>query len=176
MKNIINTIRFSIFCLILISCLILLLPSANAHTFHTSLTVLDFNSEQKTVEITMQLFTHDLAQVLETRHKKRINLENTPDIDRLILEYLKENFIINNSDGNTLDIKWIGKEIEIDKVFVYLETPIVGSLEGKQMKNSIFFESFNEQTNLVICKFDKKKADLLFKVGDKFKEIQVENK
>lgn len=148
---------------------------ANAHTFHTSLTVLDYNAETKSVEITMQLFTHDLVQVLEKKHKKRIDLEKKEN-EQLIFDYLKENFFLRNAEEVSLKLNWVGKELEIDKIYIYLEIPIEGSLEGKKLQNTIFFESFEEQTNLVICKFEQKKADLLFKVGDKLKEIQVDNK
>lgn len=161
LKNFISIILF----------LFILIPSVYAHKFHTSLTVMNYNSDEKTVEITVQLFTDDLVRVLETKHGKRIDLEKT-ETDKLILDYLSENLILNDSNGNILKQIWIGKEIEVDKLFVYVEIPFEGSLEGNQMKNTIFFETFEEQTNLVICKFIQKKADLLFKVGDKFKAIQ----
>jgi len=43
------------------------------------------------------------------------------------------------------------------------------------LKNTLFFESQPEQINLVVCRYEGKKADLMFKVGDKVKEI-AENK
>jgi hypothetical protein len=56
-----------------------------------------------------------------------------------------------------------------------VETAATENLEGFRLKNTLFFESFPEQTNLVVCRYDGKKADLMFKVGDKTKEI-TENK
>lgn len=162
------------YCLLLFTFHFSLLPSVKAHRFHTSLTVMEYNSEQKSVEITIQLFTQDLVQVLETKHNKRIDLEKT-EADNHIFEYLKENFSLDNSVEKPAKLNWVGKELEVDKIYIYLEIPFEGNLEGKRMQNTIFFETFNEQTNIVICKFAQKKADLLFKVGDKIKEIQVGN-
>jgi len=146
--------------------------SFNLHVFHTSLTRIDYNAKQKILEISIQLFTHDLVPLLEKKSGKRIDLEKTPDIDKLIFSYLNENFVLKDDMGETKKIKWVGKELDVDTTRVYVEISTNKSPEGFNLQNTIFFESFPEQTNLVIARFDEKKADLLFKAGDKFQEIK----
>jgi hypothetical protein len=148
------------------------LPSAKAHRYHTSLTRMDYNDKEKMVEISVQLFTHDLVPALEQKAKKRVDLEKTPDADKLILAYLNENFVLKNKNGETLALKWVGKELEVDAIWVYLEAASAESFIGANLQNTILFESFHEQTNLVLARFGGKKADLMFRVGDKFKEIR----
>ncbi len=104
-----------------------------------------------------------------------MTLKKTPEIDRLIFDYVNENFVLKNRASETKKRKFIGKEFDVDAVLVYLETDSENSPEGFSLQNSLFFESFPEQVNLVIAHYEEKKADLLFKVGDKSKEI-VENK
>jgi len=133
---------------------------------------MDYNAKEKTIETSIQLFTHDLVPLLEAKSKKRVDLEKTPDVDKLIFNYLSENFILKDSKGEIKKIKWVGKEIKVDTAQVYLEISTDKSPDGFSLQNTIFFESFPEQTNLVIARFDEKKSDLLFKVGDKFKEIR----
>ena len=152
-----------------------LLPTATAHRFHTSLTRIDYNSELKIYEITIQLFTHDLKPILGKRSGKRVELEKTSDVDKLILSYLNEHFALTDKKGEVKTLKWIGKEVEIDSVRIYLETVATENPESYQLKNTIFLENFPEQVNLVVCRYDGKKADLMFKAGDKIKEI-IENK
>ena len=149
----------------------LFLSSVHAHTYHTSLTRIDYNAKEKLVEITIQLFTHDLKPILERRLKKQIDLEKTPEVDAEILKYLTENFIFQNKSGESQQMKWVGKEFETDAIYIYLEIPFAEDLAGAKLQNTIFFESFEEQTNLVVTKFGDKKTDLLFKPGDKFKEL-----
>jgi len=144
----------------------------SAHRFHTSLTRIDYNSEEKLFEISIQLFTHDFVPVLEQKSGKRIDLEKTFGVDKFILEYLNENFVLTGKKGEKKNLKWIGKELDVDSVQIYLETSSNENLENYKLKNTIFFESFPEQTNLVVCRYDGKKADLMFKVGDKIKEIK----
>ena len=147
-------------------------PAVKAHRYHTSLTRMDYNAKEKIIETSIQLFTHDLVPLLEAKSKKRVDLEKTPDVDKLIFNYLSENFILKDSKGEIKKIKWVGKEIKVDTAQVYLEISTDKSPDGFSLQNTIFFESFPEQTNLVIARFDEKKSDLLFKVGDKFKEIR----
>jgi hypothetical protein len=146
---------------------------ASAHRFHTSLTRMDYNSESKSLELTIQLFSHDIVETFEQKFKKKIDLDQTSKIDKLIFEYLKENFILKGKSGQTAKIKWVGKEAKVDLTWVYLEIPFTENLEGANLQNTIFFEMYQEQTNYVICRFEQKKADLFFKIGDKSKEIQV---
>lgn len=147
-------------------------PAVEAHRYHTSLTRMDYNAKEKIIETSIQIFTHDLVPLLEQRSKKRIDLEKTPGIDKLIFDYLSENFILKDNKGEAKKIKWVGKELDVDTARVYVEISSDKSPDGFSLRNTLFFESFPEQTNLVLARFDEKKADLLFKVGDKFKEIK----
>jgi hypothetical protein len=143
------------------------------HTYHTSLTRMDYNHKDKLVEISIQLFTHDLVPLLERRTKKRIDLEKTPDIDKIILGYLGENFILKDKSAAVKKLVWVGKEVQVDTVFVYFQAQSEEDLDGFDLRNTLFFESFPEQTNLVIARYNNKKADLLFKPGDIFKKIEA---
>jgi hypothetical protein len=145
--------------------------SFGAHRFHTSLTRIDYNSGEQLVEISIQLFTHDLAPLLEQRAGRRVDLEKTLDVDKLIFDYLNETFVLSDRKGEIRNLKWVGKELDVDSIWIYVETPSKESPENFNLQNTIFFESFQEQTNLVICRYEGKKTDLMFKVGDKTKEI-----
>lgn len=147
------------------------LPATQAHTYHTSLTRMDCNAADKNIEISIQLFIHDTTPMLERRLKKRVDIAKTPEVDKELLKYLDENFIFQNKKGETQKLKWVGKGFENDVVYVYVEIPFEESLEGAKLQNTIFFESFPEQTNHVIARFNDKKINLLYKVGDKFKQF-----
>lgn len=145
------------------------------HRFHTSLTRIDYNRDQKLFEISIQLFTHDLVPLLEQKTGSHVELEKTPGVDAAIMKYLNENFALADKNGNAKTLRWVGKEMDVDSIWIYVETASDETPEGYNLQNTIFFESFPEQTNLVICRYDGKKADLMFKAGDKIKEI-LENK
>ncbi len=49
---------------------------ATLHRFHTTLTRIDYNAEGKIFEISIKLFTHDLAPLLERRSGKKLTSKN----------------------------------------------------------------------------------------------------
>jgi len=132
---------------------------------------MDFNAKEKNIEISIQLFIHDVTPMLERRLKKRVDIDKTPEVDGEIFRYLSENFVFQNKKGETQKLKWVGKEFENDVIYAYVEIPFDEDFEGAKLQNTLFFESFPEQTNLVISRIGEKKSDLLFKSGDKFKEL-----
>ena len=159
-------------------CVFIAIQATNAlslglHRFHTTLTRIDYNVEQKILEISIQLFTHDLEAVLKKKSGKSIELEKNAETDKLIFDYLNENFVLTDKKGARKALKWVGKESDADAIRVYVETEVRENPEGYKLKNTLFFESYPEQANLIVCRFDGKKADLLFKVGDKEKEISA---
>ncbi len=145
------------------------------HKYHTSFTRIDYNTEEKLLEVSIKVFTHDLIPTLEKRLGKRIDLETTKDVDLILQQYLAEKFVLKTKSGETKSFKWIGKELEPEVILFYLEFPFEDDLEGAEIKNTMFFESFAKQVNLISIHFGDKQSDLVFKVGDKFKTI-INNK
>lgn len=145
---------------------------AAAHTYHTSLTRIDFNKEAKSLEIEINLFNHDLEKVLEAKNRKNIDIDKTENIDDLLLEYLNAVFAVERAGaGSTLKLSWVGKEVKVDLTTLFVEIKNVESAEDLRLRNRIFFESFPEQVNLVTVHLEDKKFDLMFKPGDDFKNF-----
>lgn len=136
---------------------------------------MDYNAKEKLAEITVQLFTHDLVPALERFTKKNVDLEKTPDLDKIILRYLDANFVLKNKKGETKKLVWIGKEQRVDTIYVYVQIPLDEDFGDYFLQNTIFFESFPKQANLVVARYGEKKADLLYKIGDGEKRISPKN-
>ena len=144
----------------------------SAHRFHTSLTRIDHNSEQKNLEITIQLFTHDLEDVFGKERKSKRGTETEAEFDKWLLSYLEKNLIIKNNQDHAQKLSWVGKETKADLTFVYVEVKGIENLESYKFQNTIFFESYKEQTNLVAVRYNGVKSDFLFKRGDKFQTVE----
>lgn len=142
------------------------------HTYHTTLTRINYNPTARLVEISIQLFTHDLTPTLERRARKQIDYEKSADIDKIIFDYLNEKFILTDKNGAAKKLVWVGKEVKTDTIYVYAEAESPEDLDDFNLQNTLFFESFPEQANLVVARWADKKADLLFKRGDEVKKIK----
>ncbi|MGI8668800.1 MAG: DUF6702 family protein [Aridibacter sp.] len=163
--------KFSKYLVVVILMLAVNSFAASKHEYHTTFTTIDYNTEENLLEISIQVFAHDLLPNLERKYKKGIDLENTKDVDQILENYLAEKFVFKTKSNQIKKFKWIGKELETEVVRFYVEIPFDEELEGAEMQNTLFFESFREQVNLVHFKYQDKKADLVFKVGDSFKKI-----
>lgn len=137
---------------------------------------MDYNAKEKLAEISMQLFTHDLVPALERFTKKNVDLEKTPDLDKIILRYLDANFVLKNKKGETQKLVWVGKEQRVDTVYVYVQIALDEDFGDYALQNTIFFESFPKQANLVVARYGEKKADLLYKIGDREKRISADSR
>ncbi len=151
------------------------LPTAEAHQFHTTLTRLDYNAKDQTAEISVQVFTHDLENIIEQKTGKRTSLEKTPNAEKLVFEYLNEFWILKNRAGEVKKLDWVGLEAETDAAWLYFETKMPEGLESATLQNRLFFELYQDQVNLLVAKNGEQKADLAFKAGDKFKELVFKN-
>lgn len=146
--------------------------AAAAHTFHTSLMSLEYNHQEQLLEISLQVYTHDLETILTRRAAgKEVRLDKTPDAATLIFAYLKDSITLKNGAGETKSLSWVGMEAQADRVWLYFEAKMPEGLIGAQLRNRLFFELLEDQLNLVHLKDEDKKNDLTFKPGDDFKPL-----
>lgn len=131
----------------------LLLPTAR-HDFHTSITEMRVNAKDKTVEVTVRVFTDDLENALTRANaNQRVRLEaadkNTPAVERAIDRYLKQHFLLTGGNGKPKTFRYLGKEFEADATWLYLEIPLTEPLTGAKLQHNVLFDLFDDQTNLV---------------------------
>lgn len=98
---------------------IFLLSIVFAHQFFISTTDIQFKSEEKRAEITIQVFTHDINLLLENANYKTIDLgtkKENDDIDIFLVNYLSDNFVLQ-------DYRWkyIGKKVGTEYTLFFLE-------------------------------------------------------
>lgn len=141
------------------------------HTFHTSLMQVEYNEKEQLVEISLQVFTHDLENVLSQRSGKNVRLDKTPEASQLTLTYLNDTVNLKNREGQIKTLSWVGMESQADAVWLYVETKMPEGIEGLQVRDRIFFATLDDQLNLVHIKHEKEKYDLVFKRGDDFKPL-----
>ena len=68
--------------------------SAYAHPSHVTIAEAQFNAKTKSLEVALWVQPIDLENALRRRHNKPIDLDRTPKVDELIVEYLNEVFTV----------------------------------------------------------------------------------
>ena len=124
-----------------------------SHPFHATITSFDCKEDNKNIQVTIKIFTNDLEFALRQESKDDLIIDsenNLHIIDSLIFMYIKQNLVVN-IDGNRKQFSWVGKEIENDITWCYLEIINVDDLSKVSIENKLFFASFDDQLN--ICHF-----------------------
>jgi hypothetical protein len=174
--------RLFIFALLLFACAAptsrsakaaaLLTLTAAPHTFHTSLMSIEYNHQEQLLEISLQVYTHDLETILSKRAGgKDVRLDKTPNAESLVFAYLQETVTVKNNSGDIKPLAWVGMEPQTDKVWLYFESKLPEGTNGTQLRNRLFFDLLEDQINLVHLKDQDNKSDLVFKPGDTFKPL-----
>ncbi len=158
-------------CLFLALALTAGVRTVEAHTFHTSLMEMEYNAQNQSVEIAVQVFAHDLETILSRRAGRRVRLDRNSDAQALVFAYLREALNIRNREGQEKRLAWVGMESKADAVWLYVEAKMLEGLAGAQVRDRIFFDLLDDQVNLIHLKYEGRKADLVFKPGDGFKTV-----
>ena len=126
---------------------IFLLSIVFAHQFFISTTDIQFKSEEKRAEITIQVFTHDINLLLENANYKTIDLgtkKENDGIDIFLVNYLSDNFVLQ-------DYRWkyIGKKVGTEYTLFFLEIEDFSLSPKIAILNSLFMDLYNKQRNIV---------------------------
>jgi hypothetical protein len=134
------------------------------HDFHTSLTEMRLNSVSNSYEITIRVFTDDLQKAL------RNNDLETDAADKAVEGYFKKHFALLKGK----DVRWgnyIGKEVESDVTWLYLELPKANEVKEFQLLNTIFMEMFDDQSNLLNVISGEERKTLIFNAKSKLQNF-----
>lgn len=148
--------------------------SAAVHAFHTSLTEIQYNAKEKSLEISIRMFTDDLEVALtKANNGQKVMIGGKNDNSEAILsKYIQQHFAIITPQKQKKSITIIGKELEGDATWVYVEIPNSQDLKGHILYNNVMQEIFDDQTNLVNFFYLGNKKTYLFNTKTKSAEIE----
>ena len=125
--------------------IILLHSIAFCHQFFLTTTEVRLSDNQKSLEITIQTFTHDVEALLKKADFNLANLgseRENKDIDEYIIDYLSDNFIIQDHYW-----RYLGKKIDGDFTLFFLEIDKFNSPSNVAVFNTIFMDMYEKQQN-----------------------------
>lgn len=145
--------------------LIFLMQSGAWHNFHSSLADMEYNPQAKAFQVSLTLFADDTENALTKFSKRKYllgGLGKDRKPDAVLTTYLQQNFQLINKKKQVLPIHYIGKEVFLEVVVVYFEIPFKGRLKDYLLKNTIMFELFDDQSNIVNLQKEGKKKSFAF--------------
>jgi hypothetical protein len=117
-----------------------------SHPFYVSVTEINHNAKDKSLEITCKMFTDDLEQILKKNYKVSVDLGNQKQQaqnDKIVSDYIKRHLVIS-ADGKAVALSYVGYEKDVASVFCYLEVTNISGIKKLDALNSIL-QDFNEK-------------------------------
>ncbi|UTA67640.1 MULTISPECIES: DUF6702 family protein [Emticicia] len=144
------------------------------HAFHTSLTEIQYNAREKSLEVTIRMFTDDLESALtKLNNGQKVMIGGKNDnSDALLSKYVQQHFAIISPQKQKKAMQYLGKEPEGDATWVYIEIPEGQTLKDHTIYNDLMQELFDDQTNLINLFYGSNKKTFLF--NSKIKSAAIE--
>jgi hypothetical protein len=136
------------------------------HDFHSSIAEVNFNEKNKSLEVSLRVFTDDLELALaKSNGLSKIYLDETKKYNDLINKYIATTFYFLDTKNVKQSHNFIGKELEGDVTWIYFEIPLKKAIKGFQLRNAVLTELFEDQSNMVNMTYKKQKQTFIFKRG-----------
>jgi hypothetical protein len=121
------------------------------HPFYISVTEINHNAKDKTLEISCKMFADDFEQILEKNYKKQLDIASAKDkaeFDKLIPDYMERhlNLVV---DSKPVHFSYVGYEKDKESVYCYFEVDKIAALKKMDIKNSILHDFNNTQINIM---------------------------
>lgn len=143
--------------------LAVVLTSAAVHKYYVAVFMMEHVSEKKELQITARIFIDDLDKAISQKNNKPFYLctkKETADADKYLNQYITENMQIK-INGNLKSLKVLGRETEDDILIFYITAEAKGKIKTLEVKNTILFETFPDQQNIINTKINSNKKSLL---------------
>jgi hypothetical protein len=136
------------------------------HPFHVSVTEVNHNQQESTLEMQCKIFTDDFEAAIAKQYNRKVDL-----IDKLLhdsMDSLVRRYILSHVqlkiNGKLITPSYLGFEQEKEAVYVYVEYPKTPTvIQEVEFFNNLLYDYYTDQINI-----------LHFKSGEKRKSIKLD--
>lgn len=121
------------------------------HKYYVGLTEIEYIPKKNDVQIIVSVFIDDLEKEMDSLTNKTLNIgtkQENPEIKSEYINYLKNHFSIKINQTE-IDYNYIGEEYEGNIAKFYLEIEDVHSFKSIEISNTILFQTFPNQKNII---------------------------
>ena len=134
-----------------------------AHKYYVSVTQIEYVEATKSLQVITRIDAEDMELTLQERYDKSIELtglNEQPSVDDYIEKYLHKKLNIKVND-KSISLKFIGKKYDNDQVVCYLETKNIESLKNLEVTNTVLFDKFIQQKNIIKVTVNSERYNLI---------------
>jgi len=140
--------------------LIFLPTSVNLHhPIFVSVTEIEHNAKDKTLEVSCKIFTDDFEKTLRATYKTHVDLldENLkPAMDKLVNDYVQKHLKVA-VDGKLVGLKYLGFEKIDEGIYSYYQADNITTPKKIEVTDNVLLEYNEQQMNIVHIIVDGKR-------------------
>ena len=143
--------NFSFIFSILLGVIMFVFTGATTHPIYVSVTEIQHNAKDKTLEISCKIFTSDFEAILKSKTKSKVNLLQPADktlMESLVNQYIQQHLKIK-VDGNLKPMEFLGYEQNEDAIQSFFEINDVAALKKIDVQDDILYEYKSEQISII---------------------------
>ncbi len=128
------------------------------HPFFVSVIEMNHNAKEKSVEVSIRIFTDDLEATLKKVNNSKVDLlnpNNKVNNDKLIVEYIRQKMAIK-IDTKLVVLEYVGYEIKKESVWLYFEIDNIASIKKINVNCNLLYDFEKKQINIFNVKANGK--------------------
>lgn len=127
------------------------LCSAWYHPIFVSVTEIEHNPTENTLEVSCKLFTNDFEEALRSTYHAKVDLINPADrsaMEKLVNDYMQKHLKIS-VNSKPVNLKFLGFEQVEDGIYSYYEARGIEKMNSVFIMNNLLYEFKPQQMGLV---------------------------
>jgi hypothetical protein len=125
--------------------------SKSHHPIFVSVTEINHNAANKTLEISCKIFTDDFEQILRQQNKVKVDLLNPAykeSMNVLVNKYIQKHLQLRVDEKNVA-MQFLGFEQEEEGIISYLQVNDIASVKKLAITDNILYESKPQQMQII---------------------------
>ena len=126
-------------------------PANLRHPLYVSVTEVNHNAKDKTLEISCKIFTNDFEAALEKNSHVKVDLSKPSDkaaADKLVAEYILKHLQFA-ADGKSVPMQFVGSEKETDATWSYFQVNNLAEVKTLEITNTLLYEIYPGEINIM---------------------------
>ena len=150
----------------------LVLTAFSWHKYYVSVTEIDVKSDK--LEIIIRTFPDDIENILHDNYQITAGLKDKK-IKPYLEDYIRSHFELFVNDDEPLDYQFLGATIEDNFLVLLLQAKLPEKVDRIKVKNTLLFDVFDEQKNIVHFIKGKNKQSFILVKQDSEAVFSVKN-
>lgn len=126
-------------------------PAPVIHPIFVSVTEIEHNAKDKTLEISCKIFTDDFEKTLRQQYNTHVDLLNPKEktaMEKLVSDYVPKHLFIK-ADGKPAPLQYLGYEQQEEGIVSFYQVNNISSVKKLEITDNILFEYKKEQISII---------------------------